>query len=336
MENIEDYIAGKKSKLIRLSLIVVLSCIGILYGLSGITDIEPGEVGLKVQKIGLERGIDKHTLDTGIHWIEPFTNDVAIYDTRLKQYDLPDVPAQTKDGQPILVDMSVEIGLIDEHVPTLHETIGSNYYHQVVYPALRAALRNSTTRKMSDEIYTGVGRVFIQNSMEKTLRDKLKPKGIHIALNLRDISFQNQDFVKTIELKAKASQQVVIETRRAEAAVQAAIKVKNVAEGEKQKRIKAAEANAEEQRLEGVGRRAQKEQDAKGILAIAKAEAEGVRLRREALSGAGGAELVSIEWAKNLGPNVKVYGIPTGSPGTSALMDLNGLLGGAFKGAMPK
>lgn len=54
--------------------------------------------------------------------------------------------------------------------------------------------------------------------------------------------------------------------------------------------------------------------------------------RREALSGAGGRELVSIEWAKNLGPNVKVYAIPTGAPGTTSLMDLNGIMQGALTG----
>jgi len=39
-----------------------------------------------------------------------------------------------------------------------------------------------------------------------------------------------------------------------------------------------------------------------------------------ALSGSGGAELVSIAWAENLGPNVKVYGVPTGAEGTSTFL----------------
>jgi hypothetical protein len=50
------------------------------------------------------------------------------------------------------------------------------------------------------------------------------------------------------------------------------------------------------------------------------------------LSGAGGSELVSIEWAKQLGPNVKVYAFPTGAPGTSSIMDLNGIMQGALTG----
>ena len=314
----------------------ILAAILIIYGIMGLTNVEPGEVGLVIQKIGTERGMKDETLDTGMYWIEPFKNDIATYDTRLKQYNLPNVPAQTKDGQPIQVDMSIEIGLEDSKVPNLHETVGRGYFEQVVLPALRASLRNTTTTKLSDEIYTGAGRVAIQEAIESTLRYKLDPMGIKIALNLRDISFQNQEFVDTIEEKARANQRVIIEQRNAEAAVNTAKRVENEAEGDKQKRIKAAEAEREEQRLQGEGERLRKEEAAKGILAVASAEAEGVRLRREALSGAGGSELVSIEWAKNLGPNVKVYGIPTGAAGTTSMMDLNGLLSGAFKGVTPK
>jgi hypothetical protein len=51
-------------------------------------------------------------------------------------------------------------------------------------------------------------------------------------------------------------------------------------------------------------------------------------LLNDALSGEGGARIVEIEWAQNLGPNVKVYGFPTGAQGTNSFMDVNGF----FKG----
>lgn len=318
--------------------IVVLFCIVSLYSLAGFTDIDPGQVGLLIKKIGSNRGMQKETLDTGLHWIEPISYDVDVYDTRLKQYSFKikdqGISSTTKDGQPIVVDMSVELGLLDKNVPFLHENVGRNYFDQVVYPSVRSILRNTTSTQLSENIYTGEGRLAIQQAMTKKLTDKLSPMGIRIAVNLRAITFSNTDFVAILEEKAKAQQRVEIEKRKAAAAKNTAIKVANIAEGQKQKRIKEAEAGKEEKRLEGIGRRLQKEQDAKGILAIAKAEAEGVRLRREALSGAGGKELVSIEWAKNLGPNVKVYAFPTGSPGTTSLMDLNGIMQGALR--LPK
>lgn len=326
----------QKVKRLSISMIAGVTFVALvaLYGIAGVTNIEPGEVGLKVVKIGMERGIDKLTLNTGIHWVEPFTNDVAIYDTRAKQYDLPDVPSTTMDGQPIRVDLSVELSLVDVNVPSLHETIGANYYEQVVKPAVRSTLRNTTTGKLSDEIYTGEGRAFVQDTMQKVLQTKLEPKGIHILVNLRALDFSNQDFVKKLEEKAKAAQQITVNERLAKAAEWEAQKVANIAEGEKQKRIKSAEAEREELRLNGEGERLKKEETAKGILAIAKAEAEGARLQVSAYGD--GKTYASVKWAENLGPNVKVWGVPTGAPGTASFIDLNGMVKGAFSGVSAK
>lgn len=310
--------------------LILLIAIGGIYGISGFTDIEPGEVGLKIKKLGTNKGMQSDVLDTGLHWIEPVTMDVATYDTRLRQYSIKDLPAQTKDGQKILVDISLEVGLVDNQVPHLHEKIGKNYFDQVVYPATRAAVRNSTATQLSDEIYTGTGRTIVQKEIESVLMQKGQEYGIRIMVNLRDILFTNDRFVETLEQKAMAAQEVIIKERQAEAAANEAIRVANIAEGQKQKAIKEAEAESERLRLQGLGERQQKVEIARGNLALFKAEAEGLRLKNAAF---GAENIVSMEWAKYLGPNVKVYGVPTGAPNTANVMDLSGILGGVFKGA---
>ena len=190
---------------------------------------------------------------------------------------------------------------------------------------------------LSDQIYTGAGRDRIQKLITNTMENHVGKYGINVYVNLRDVQFTNHEFVATLERKASAAQKEEINRREAIAAEQEAIRVANIAEGEKQKRIKAAEAQAEELRLQGFGERQQKEEQAKGILAVGQAEAEVVRLRNEAMNGPGGDKIVAMTWAENLGPNVKVYGVPTGAPGTASMMDLNGLLNGAFKGlGVPK
>lgn len=273
-----------------------------------------------VKNLGANRGMQEQTLNTGMHWWDPLVFDVITYDTRLKMYALEDVPSNTLDGQPVMVDVSFEIGLIDKGVPTLHENVGTRYFQQVILPLGRASLRNHTSTALSDEIYTGSGRVKIQSQIAFELQGRLRPQGIRIEVNLRDIEFQNLDFVATLERKAQAAQEKVIQERLAEAAAQEAIKVKNKAEGAKFKVIQEAEAEREKLKLTGEGQRLQKQENAIGILAVATAEAEGMRLKRLALAGRGGEELVSIAWAENLGPNVKVYGVPTGAPGTSTFL----------------
>lgn len=307
---------------------IVAACLLAIYGVVGITTIDPGEVGLLIKMLGSNRGMQKETLDTGWYWVEPFRYDVAVYDTRLKQFSIKDMPAQTMDGQPIRVDISLEIGLKDQAVPNLHERIGRDYFDQVVWPATRAAVRNNTSTQLSDNVYTGEGRKHIQTQIEATLTKKLKDFGIMVAINLRDVKFTNSEFVATLEEKAAAAQKVIIETRNAEAAVQTAKRVENQAEGEKQKRIKAAEAEKEEIRLRGLGQRLAKEQEAKGNLALYRAEAEGTRLQVQAYGG--GDTYASVKWAEHMGPNVKVYGFPTGAAGTNSFMDLNGIFGKAF------
>lgn len=321
---------------LTLPAVVVLAAILVLYGIGGITSVEPGEVTLMVKMLGSDetRGMQEETLGTGTHWVEPFSYDTPTYITQTQQYDtgLTDLPSQTKDGQPILVDLSFGIGLTANLVPKLHEEVGKGWYNEIIYPAVRSAVRNATSTQMSDEIYTGAGRQMVTDSIQAAIAEKGAKYGIMVNVNLRDVEFTNKGFVNVLEKKAIAAQNVEIENRNALAAEKTAIKMANIAEGAKQERIKAAEAKKEEAKLEGEGRKLQKEADAKGILAIGQAEAETVRLKREAYAGKGGAELVSIAWAENLGPNVKVYGIPTGAPGTASMMDLNGILGGAFKG----
>ena len=304
--------------------------IGLIYGAAGITDIAPGEVGLEIKMIGSDRGIKKETLNTGTRWIEPFTIDVVTYDTRKKQHTVTDMNASTQDGQPIQVDISLEVGLNDKNVPYLHENVGRNYFNQIVYPALRSEVRNATSQLKSSLVYTGKGRQHIQEAVLKTLSTKFATYGIDIDVNLRDITFTNADFVGALEEKAVATEREVIKKREAAAAEQEAIRVANIAEGIKQQDIKRAEAKSRAAALEGIGLRKKLEQEAKGNLAIAKAKAEGTRLQVQAYGS--GKTYASVKWAENLAPKLKVYGIPTGAAGTTSLMDLNGMLQGKLTG----
>lgn len=304
-------------KLARLTVGGVVAAIMVIYGLAGISTIEPGEVGLVVKNIGDNKGVQELTLNTGMHWYDPFINDVVVYDTRLKQYELNDIPAGTQDGQPITVDVSFEIGLSDAGVPELHETIGRDYFDEVVYPAARSAIRTATANKLSDEVYTGAGRAAIQIELTEGLQKKLESQGIRINANLRDIQFQNQDFVNTLERKAKAAQEEVIQERLAAAATQEAIKVQETAKGERFKREQAAEAQKYELQAHGEGQRLQQEEIAQGILAVGQAEADVIKLKANALVGSGGKLYRDIEVLGGLGEAVEFYGVPTGAPGTN-------------------
>ena len=304
-------------KIVRMGAGITLLLVAAIWGIAGLTVIDPGEVGLVVRQFGENRGMQKITLDTGTHWVEAFTNDAIVVDTRLKQYKLVDIPSNTKDGQPILVDVVFEIGLLDSNVPNLIENIGTDWYTQVVYPAAKSAIRNNTSEKMSDEVYTGEGRASIQEQLTNELGSRLEQYGIRITANLSDIEFTNSDFVATLERKAKAAQEETIQARLADAAVAEALKVQAVAEGQKFKVVQEAEAEKQRLRLQGEGVMLQKEAEALGILAVGQAEADVIKMKATALIGSGGELCRDIEVLGGLGKTVEFYGVPTGAEGTN-------------------
>jgi regulator of protease activity HflC (stomatin/prohibitin superfamily) len=237
--------------------------------------------------------------------------------------------SSTKDGQKVEVDVSLEVGLDRNKIPVLHNKVGRDWFNIVVFPTLRSIMRTSAAPSvLSDEIITDAGRSQVRKILQDELQKHVVQYGINVSVNLRDVRFQDNSFSNLLEEKAKAAQRVVIEERNALAAIETAKRTANIAEGEKQKRIKAAEADREERRLAGEGERLKQEETAKGILAVAKAEAEGARLQVQAYGD--GNTYASVKWAENMGPNVKVYGFPTGAPGTASLMDLNGVFNGVF------
>lgn len=312
---------------------IVAIAIGLLYWVGGFSVVEPGEYAITVKQFGSNKGVSETGLATGTHWIDPFTYDVVTYDTRANQFPL-EVEASTKDGQPVKVTASFEISLEADKVRNLHSLIGHDYYEKVVAPAATAAIRDALPTQLSDKVYTDAGRVFIQQSVAKALEEKnIASRGIIVHTNLQQITFLNEAFVNILEQKAGAAQLEEIERRKALAAEQTAFSVINTAEGEKQKEIKIAEGIREKMRLEGQGSRLRDEETAKGKLALKQAEAEGQRLLVNAYGNNPGI-VAQIEWARNVGNKIQIYGIPTGAPGTTSLIDLNSVIKEGLSGAV--
>jgi len=298
---------------------VVLVVVLFLYGLAGITNVELGETGIKTQMLGADRGVTA-PIYTGMRWIEPFMYDVDVYYTKFEQYDLSGadaVESQTNDGQPVNLRVSFQIGLIPEQVPWLHENVGQGWYHDVFYPAAIKAIKDSSAMLSSDEIYTGEGRTAMAERIQVTLAEALNGYGIRFETNLRDVVFENEKFLETLEEKARAAQQEEIEHRNALAAKQAAIATQNKAEGEKFAVEQRAQAERIKLREEGAGMRERDEEIAQGKLAIGQAEADIIKLKANALIGKGGQLYRDIQILGGLGESVEYYGTPTGAPGTS-------------------
>lgn len=300
------------------------------YALSGVTYVELHEGAFQQHTMGELAGKTEELRSGSYSWIEPISNEVFIYNTRNEQYadnlrNITDGLA-TQDGQPLVADLSLDIGLERAKLGQLHTKYGPDWYDEIVYPLVRSQVRFGTGGVKSDKIYTLEGKQVVA----KYINDQLEPLreyGIMATVNIRRLDFTNDAFKAVLEDKAKAKQLELTEAYNAKKAIKTALKMENIAEGEKQKRIKAAEADRQERKLRGEGKRLELEEEAKGNLAMYTAEAEGTRLQVQAYGH--GSFYSQVKVAEAMGDNFQVWGIPTGAPGTNSFIGLDGIIGKA-------
>lgn len=247
---------------------------------------------------------------------------------------------KTNDGQNVSVDFTVIFSLNAKDVPLLHQAVGSNYEDQILLPQVRSEARIAIGGYPAEDIYQGKVRDEIQTAIKEKLVNTLKGyPAIHIQDALmRDFKF-SADFERAIEQKKLATQQVEVNKNRAAAQEQESLRQEAEARGAKLQRIQEADAasqtlsitadgQAKAIKLKADADRYKLEQEAAGNLAEYRAEAEGKRLSAEALGG--GANVVALEFAKQISPKLQMWGIPTGTNSTS-IQDLSGVFGGVFK-----
>jgi regulator of protease activity HflC (stomatin/prohibitin superfamily) len=102
----------------------------------------------------------------GFHIIPPW-DKMYIYDTRI-QHVPSEFAALSKDGLPIMFELSVRYLPDRNHLPLLHTTVGPDYVVKVVQPEVQAHLRKVVANYLPEEIYTSEGyllQIIMQGAM---------------------------------------------------------------------------------------------------------------------------------------------------------------------------
>lgn len=305
----------------------------------GWVNVHPTEVAVEIDKVGGH--VKQEPLGVGYHFFNHFTTDMVTYQVSARSFPHDSMNSdqhanewnmslKTIDGQGIDVDMTIIYSLNAKDVPNLHAAVGPSYEDQILLPQVRSEARIAIGQYTAEQMYDGKVREQIQASIkEKLVAAIAKYPAINIQDALmRDFRWQNAEFQKMIEAKKIASQQVEVNKNLALAQGENAKQVEAQALGQKLKAIQEAEGRAESMKIEADAQRYKLEQEAAGQLAKYKAEAEGKRLSAEALGG--GANVVALEFAKNIPPTMQTFGIPMGANNTS-IMDVNGVFGKMFK-----
>lgn len=255
-----------KIKLIGLGIVAFILLIILL---STFRTIDSGEVGV-VTSFGKVTG---RILDPGLSMVNPFTENVIVYNTKKVIYettaadkqkgsyaDYKDFPVDTNttDGQQVDVSYTVRFSVDPTKATWVAKNIGSegSLVEKIVKTESRIWVRNIVREYTADQLYTG-NVAEVQEKINNQIKPTFEANGLLLdSVGIREIKFSDQ-YAQAIEAKQIEAVKVETEKNKAEQLRQVALvqieTERNNAEKakfEKEQRITLAEAAAKEQELQ--------------------------------------------------------------------------------------
>lgn len=297
--------------------IVILAgiiAIMILYNMFTVY-IRPNEFGIKVVRIGFNRGVQEKIYESGLRFVMPFgmqemhrlpkdiqvlemTNSpsTAAYDARMERA----VRIQTSDGFFVDVDVSILYKITQPYEVFTQIGPGTLFEDNGVIPKAEPALKATLGELTTEQFYNSPLRVEKTQAAKDMLNHELNPKGITVEHVLVRYFKYSDKIQSNIEEKKLKDQLMFKNQAEAKAAIEEAKLKKIIQEGEATVAIElekgkayATEKNAEKDLYV---RKKQAEAD----LLVKLADAEKVRLKNEALKGAGAGKMVGLKMAETL------------------------------------
>jgi regulator of protease activity HflC (stomatin/prohibitin superfamily) len=309
------------------------------------------EIGVRTTMLGLlERRGDQQVYEPGgVYLVMPVVNawnvlpvsqQNLIMNENPNEGDRPvpdDIPFKTKDGNNVHIDVNVmwrvnpkEAGFLVKHVGSEIDAIKE----RVVRPISRSVIRDVFNEITSEDYYHVTIKNEIAAKTKARLEQELTPYGILIDM----LQVQQHRF-------DKAYQDAIDAQRQAEADVRTLVEQQKAVEelkkneleakrAEWNKRIEDARGQAGSKRNDADGYYQKKTNEAKAVIAVAQAEAEGVRKAGEALGKLGGDAYVKMEVAKQFAGK-RIWLVPASSVSTMNVNQMVDYLVGQGGGAAP-
>lgn len=245
----KDTDSFNKKKVIKITIISIISLFVVITFFSSFTTIKSGEIGLK-SRFGQ---IVSQTTQEGIQFKVPYIEKVTKVNMKVQKADITSSSA-TKDLQDVSISFAINYQLQADKVMDLYKTVGASYVETILQPATQEALKNVTSKYTAEELITK--RSEVSQQIIQDLSAKVNKYGIIInELNIIDLNF-SEAYNKAIEDKQVAEQEV----KKAQQELE-----KTKIEAEK----KVAEAQAEADAL-----RLQKEEITDELLELRRIEAQ--------------------------------------------------------------
>lgn len=248
-------------------------------GCVGVERVRAGYVGIKVNDVGEDRGVDEIPLQTGWVWYNPFTQSVYVFPT-FRQTQV--WTADRTDGSPINqsitfnsvegaefnVDISISYSFVAEHVPNLFVTFKKSP-EQITNIDVYSYVRDSFTRhagRMEAVKIFGSEKQALLDAVRKDVQEYFGPLGFNI---------HTIGFVGSMRMDDRVKNSINAVLEQAQAASREIEKIRQDSAQAIQKIIRARADSAE-------------------FVIRAQGQAEADRLRRAQLT----REILQAEWIK--------------------------------------
>ncbi|MBI3793174.1 MAG: prohibitin family protein [Nitrospinae bacterium] len=159
----------------KLGLLAVVFAAGVL---SACTIIPPGKVGIKIDNVGSERGVQNYTLSTGLVFYMPGLSSVVEYPTSVQTAIWTASPHEgravneeivfnTKEGNSISADISISYQLHADKVPAFYVKFRSDNIRTFTDTFLRNTVRDAFVASAANYTIDGI----MGKDKEKVLGD---------------------------------------------------------------------------------------------------------------------------------------------------------------------
>ncbi len=274
--------------------------------------VEPDKFGIKVARVGMNRGVQQKIYHAGLTFVLPFGLQQMYQLPKgiqvLELTNFPDTAAamarkdraahiQTSDGFFVDVDVSFLYHIKDPYLVFTTIGPGTLFEDNGIIPKAEPALKETLGKLTTEEFYNSPMRVQKAEEAKQRLNSELNSKGLEVDQVLVRYFIYSKEIQKNIEEKKLQDQMVFTNRAAARAAKEEAELKKIVQEG-----MVIAAVELEKGKAYVTRKIAEKDfyvrkKKAEADLLVKLAEAERVRLKNEALKGIGSERMVGLKMA---------------------------------------
>lgn len=170
-------------------------CIITLISGCGCSIIEPGHVGIKVNNLGSDRGVQKYTAQTGLVFYMPWMSSIFEYPTYVqtgiwsqsRDEGSPtneEISFNTKEGSSVTGDVSLSYQLLPEKVPAFYVKFRSDNLEEFTHGFMRNIARDAFneigSRYLLEEIY-GIKKEELLSEVKKRINLEVNQYGVSLV-----------------------------------------------------------------------------------------------------------------------------------------------------------